>query len=102
MFTSKIDYEKRNCFDKDEETEMNNCITNSTKLLNSLIEANDDPEIFSYLDKTLDFNFIRIKLANAYEHFVTEILKLDKNSSLSVVNNKIEMDHFEDYIGLCF
>ena len=99
MFNNDIDYQKRGCFEKDEQNKMNNCITNSTKLLNSLIEANEDMEIFNSLNKSLDFYYIRSKLASVYKYYVENTLKLPISSSVKTVNKYIKEDNFEGDIS---
>lgn len=48
----------------------------STHLLNSLIEANPEPEMVVYYSNNLDFSFIKQQLATSYARFVVINLKL--------------------------
>ena len=68
---------------------VNGLISKSTKLFVTLLEGNNDAEISKFLNNSLDFNKLMIKLAREYESFCTDILHVDPLSKIEIIEEKI-------------
>ena len=83
---------------------VNGLISKSTKLFVTLLEGNNDAEISKFLNNSLDFNKLMIKLAREYESFCTDILHVDPLSKIEIIEEKIlsSVVRYEDNIAEAF
>ena len=83
---------------------VNGLISKSTKLFVTLLEGNNDAEISKFLNNSLDFNKLMIKLATEYKSFCTDILQVDPLSKIEIIEEKIlsSIVRYEDNIVEAF
>ena len=83
---------------------VNGLISKSTKLFVTLLEGNNDAEISKFLNNSLDFNKLMIKLATEYKSFCTDILHVDPLSKIEIIEEKMlsSVVRYEDNIAEAF
>mmetsp|Transcript_28121 Transcript_28121/g.24853 ORF Transcript_28121/g.24853 Transcript_28121/m.24853 type:complete len:328 (+) Transcript_28121:955-1938(+) len=87
-------YRKRGFFTDKDRKEADNATTKAMKLLNSLIEANDNEDIIKEMCNTIDFKFLARKVSDEYVNLVTSLKLKPDEMSPEDVTNRLTGDSF--------